>query len=516
MTALKRTKPKIADIVDTIGLGPTHLRFICTGGGVWFADGCELSLMSTIAVAVSLTFEVGPLARGMLVTIVYMGVLCGNLMSGPCDSYGRRFCLLASYLLVWVFSVMSSFAPSYAILAIIRFFVGFSFGFGQPVVNALMSEVAPTKWRIVVNGGAQSLFCIGEIYCFFIVYLQDPWMRNLDWRSLLRQGAIPALVFLGLSLLLLHESPYYFSFVGRKRDAQEVLQSMQRENCAPELDDVDFQIEDLDTKKEDPNDGRAYSLQQLRNKYEDVYDEQKLMEYWQFACQEQNAGSDVDITSGYGAIFTQELYVTTIVMTYTCFVMNFSYYGLLYAFPILLPGVSHIGHTLTPAVELMIGACWELPGFVLAAIFCSMSLCRKPVLKMYMLAFATAACSFAVGFGTGCTVLWHIGFYASKALINVAFVVIYTYLGEVYPTNVRVTGSGFSIAVGRVGAMLAPLAFELLTYWTGAVFPFFAVICILTLINVPLVDLLPDGAGANLSAACESKASYGSMQTLPH
>jgi len=475
MTENKFQKPTIGQLIDKIGLGPTHLRFCLTGGGVWFADGVELSLISSITVAVAHSFQVAPAARAMLVTIVYLGVFFGNLMSGPFgDRYGRRFCLLVSYLSIFTFSMLSSWAPSYASLAVIRFFVGVSFGFGQPVWNALGTEIAPTRWRILINAGSMCLFTVGEVYCFFLVYLDNPYMKNLDWRMLLRQGAMPAALFFVAALFLLHDSPYFLVNWGRKREAQEVLESMQRENFAPELEPVDFQ-------EAAPSE----------------------------ALLDEEAGSD------YCSIFTGDLLTTTIIMTYTCFVMNFTYYGTLYAFPNVLPGLAHTASTLTPAMELIVGALWGIPGYMLSVVF-GMYYARKPVVKMYCLVVGFSALLFLFGIQTGSSLVWHIGFYAIKAFIDVGYVVVYVYLSEVYPTKLRVTGGSISIAGGRVGSMLAPLVYELITSWTGTYFPFFGIITMLCLANIPLVDLLPfEGSNAmddSLSSTFESTESYGSIK----
>lgn len=477
MAVQKPTKPTIGEIVDKIGLGPTHLRFAFSGGGVWFADGVELSLISSITAAVAATFQIGAAARGMLVTIVYFGVFLGNLMSGPFgDRYGRRFCLLVSYICIFVFSMLSSWSPTYATLAFIRFFVGVSFGFGQPSWNALATEISPTRWRILMNAGSQSLFTVGEVYCFLLVYLDNPWMKNLDWRMLLRQGALPSLVFFLVALFFLHDSPYYLNFWGQRRQAQEVLESMQRENYAPELEDVDFAEP---ARQEALTDGA-------------------------------NAVNSVE----YGKLFRGDMLPITLIMTYTCFVMNFTYYGTLYAFPNILPNLSHIGTTVTPAVELMIGAAWGLPGYASSVVF-SLYYGRKPIAKLYAFVCGAAAILFVVGVYIRSYTMWHIGFYAIKAFVDVGYVVVYVYISEVYPTDVRVTGGALSIAGGRVGSMLAPLSYELLTTWTGSFIPFFVVISILCLTNMPLIDLLPETNDHGLSDACHSSESYGSVSLTP-
>merc|ERR1719316_1695796 len=127
-----------------------------------------------------------------MVTIVYIGVLAGNLISGPlADRYGRFHLIQSSYIGIFTFSILSSLMMSYWSLCFWRFFVGFSFGIGQPPWNVLATEITPAKWRVVVNGLSQSLFIVGEIYSCALILADDPTMLTLNWRHLLQLGAIP-------------------------------------------------------------------------------------------------------------------------------------------------------------------------------------------------------------------------------------------------------------------------------------------------------------------------------------
>merc|ERR1719491_749521 len=118
---------------------------------------------------------------------------------------------------------------------------------------------------------------------------------------------------------------------------------------------------------------------------------------------------------------------------------------------------------------------------------------------------------FAAGVYVGNSALWHVGFYGVKCSVDIGYVVVYVYLGEVYPTKVRVTGGAVCIAGGRIGSMLAPLAYELLTAWTGTFIAFFVANAVLCLTNIPLIGLLPfETFNASLSASDTFKAkSYG-------
>mmetsp|Transcript_97772 Transcript_97772/g.154071 ORF Transcript_97772/g.154071 Transcript_97772/m.154071 type:complete len:211 (+) Transcript_97772:37-669(+) len=146
-------KPTLPEVIESIGCGPAQIRFCLTGGGVYLADGSELLLISAVTQSLAADWSLTPFERGLVVTIVFIGVLVGNVICGPLgDRYGRRGLIISSYLGVFVFSILSSFAESYRTLCIFRVLVGFSFGIGQPAWNTLATEVTPRFWRIPMQG----------------------------------------------------------------------------------------------------------------------------------------------------------------------------------------------------------------------------------------------------------------------------------------------------------------------------------------------------------------------------
>lgn len=481
--------PTLPDMIEKVGIGATQLRFIFTGGGVWFADGSELLLISAVTTAVATEWSLSPLEKGSMVTVVYCGVLVGNLISGPLgDRYGRRHLILASYVGIFVFSIVSSFMMNFTALCLVRFVVGFSFGLGQPPWNVLAAEVTPAKWRVVVNGMSQSLFALGEIYSAVLVIADDPTMKNLDWRSLMRLGAIPAALFWAAATFFLQQSPFWLAQTGQHGEAREVLGIMQRDNCLPEFS--------LHYSPPAP-----------------LADEP--------SSSAEGAGCWQNIRAELSKLGKGPLLVTTIIMCYTTFVVNLAYYGTLYAFPNLLPTLGEKAAG-SAAVQLLIGACWEIPGIALGCVF-GMYFPRKPVLQAYCI-FVTICIIVFVGGATGgiswgAKLAWHIGYYGIKLTIQSGWIVAYVYLTEVYPTSCRTLGTSISFACGRLAATISPLLYEKLKSWTGSFAAFFYLLAGTLFINLFTIHFLPiETFGAVLSDEIdeekeEKKLSYGTNDT---
>lgn len=105
--------PTLSGVVERLGIGPAQLRTGLLGGGVYLADGAELLLISAVTQAVSVEWQLQAWQRGLVVSIVFVGILLGNSLCGPIgDKFGRRLPVLISYFGIALFSVLSACTSS--------------------------------------------------------------------------------------------------------------------------------------------------------------------------------------------------------------------------------------------------------------------------------------------------------------------------------------------------------------------------------------------------------------------
>mmetsp|Transcript_97798 Transcript_97798/g.314781 ORF Transcript_97798/g.314781 Transcript_97798/m.314781 type:complete len:310 (+) Transcript_97798:617-1546(+) len=279
-------------------------------------------------------------------------------------------------------------------------------------------------------------------------------MRHLDWRWLLLMGSIPSVVCLVFSWLWLHESPSYFAVHGDYAGAKRVLESFCNDNGKVGLN-VDFKLPP--PKKE------STPLEVM------------IENFW--------------------VICSRRLLYSTIAVIYSCFTLNVVFYGCLYAFPQVL---TEVDMNAAPAVSLVFGALWELPGNVLA-VFCGMFWPRKPVMIGYLVATALSLLAFGMGADqvSGGSEHWlhlalvHGGYIGIKCFAIVGFVAVYQYSTEIYPTVARTTGTAACVAGGRLGGMVAPLVFEWIVEATANISIFFYFTATLCIVNIIFVLFLP-------------------------
>lgn len=441
------SEAKVADVIERLGFGWTHLKEVILGAGVWLADGSAILLIGSVTHAVALEWGLAHWKKGCIVSTIFVGVLFGNFISGPgSDSFGRRPPIIISYIGVAICMLCGAFANSFEALSAVSLMFGVSYGIGQPAWNALCTEITPSNRRSMMSIGSQSLFVVGELYAAVLVWMDDPTMQHLQWRWLMVKGSIPACICGVLSICLLNESPSWLAIHGRNQEAKGVLESMRYWNRKYGVS-VDFQPCEVLVSE---NRGEAIR-QQL------------------------------------GVVFGRVMFFSTVVTCFSCFTLNFMLHGSLYAFPQVLPEVD-LGSS--AAAGLIIGAIWELPGYALALLGGSF-LDRRPAQVAYLAAIVPSIGLFVYGGLLKHPFFLQIGYAGMKCFINMAGVAIYQYTSELYPTSARVAGTAVCFALGRLGSIVAPLVFENLWALTSSWASFFYVMLSLTVFNVVLVCFLP-------------------------
>jgi len=451
--------PSASDIIERIGVGFGQAKVLVAGGGVWLADGSELLLLSSVTHAVAHEWHLDVWQRGFVISIVFFGVLIGNLTSGVLgDIMGRRFPMILSYIGICFFSVLSVMATGFYSISGIRFFVGISFGVAQPSFNALLGEITPSKNRLQMNAYAQLLFSFGELYSACLIWWQDPYMEELNWRWLICMGAIPSFIFLVLAVFMLEESPSFLLVNGRRDEAQGVLERLRASNGAMDVD-VHLPVAPDDT--EPPRRPSITMKEKLK------------------------------------IVFGRHLLYTTMVVCVSVFTLNFLFYGGLYAFPQVLPGMKL---SMSPAVNLMLGAMVEVPGFALAIVLGNY-LPRKSIMLLYLFGVIISTMTFSFAGSRIINpllqdhwtheMLLQAGLVGHKVFTSVGFLVVYVYAVEIYPTVVRATGGALCIAAGRLGSMVAPTIYENLAVATGGHAVFFITTAGLCAVNAIFVLFLP-------------------------
>jgi SHS family lactate transporter-like MFS transporter len=162
----------------------------------WTLDAFDYFLLVMVMPAVAETFHV-PLkdvAFALLLTLAFRPL--GALIFGRlADRYGRRRVLMIDVALYSVLGLACAFAPSLAVLLVLRSLFGIAMGGEWGTGASLAMESVPAHSRGIVSGILQSGYPCGYLLCAIAYGLL---FNSIGWRGMFALGIIPALLVLYL------------------------------------------------------------------------------------------------------------------------------------------------------------------------------------------------------------------------------------------------------------------------------------------------------------------------------
>jgi len=508
-----RGKSRVAATMNQIGMGLAQLEVLILAGGVFLVEGCLLVIASIVVRTLEVKWGNSMMQTTLLATSMFVGVSVGCMAGGIiADTDGRRPAILVCYGGTAVFVLLCAAGMNLTYLIIANILLGFFFGYGVPPANSLIAECCPSSMRPNLVCSAAIMFAMGQMVAGIIVWCVSPYLdyEDLNWRILTAGGVVPVVFFAPLAYLRLIESPMWLWVSGNKTDSRKTLRLLADRNGV----------------KLGAGDGVS------RRPSKPLYP--------QPPPSDEDSANDIDGDSGMGervkALMAPKYKSTTLLLMYVTFSSNFCYYGMIYVLPetfaelmLLLeedPDKVPDGYHLSPALSLMLSALFEIPG-VLLAIMLTNSVKRKMSLTISFSVQSMSAIALvsAAVHGKHAVVLTSLAAFSGKLFIASAFILVYLYILEVYPTSVRSSGLAVCMTVGRLGAFLVPLIAELCMHIADTSYYFFAVlglvgfiaaICCLFLPLEPEVgaalDLKGDGETASLMGEDRSRSNSAQLR----
>lgn len=363
-------------------------------------DGFDISAMAFTAHSIGETFGLLPEQLGLIFSVTLAGMMLGAMLLSPlADIVGRRKVLLICVALIASTMILFGFCTSLWQMVLLRFITGLGVGSMLASLAALTSEYTPSKYRSFTIAIITAGYPLGATLGGFIT---APLLPIYGWQNIFIVGGLMTFVMLFAVTLWMPESLQFLA-ARRPKKALEKINTIMAKLYKPALADLPPHHQDKVVPK-----ASVFSLinDEFRN---------KTLLLW-----------------------------TTFFFCFICLYFLMSWIPKL----VINSGLSE-AQGVYAAVALNGGGVVGiiLLGWLAARISLSTLI-------------GTFLCSAAISMIVLATFLPHlpllivlmvIGF-----LLQGGFVGLYSVAAKIYPTEIRTTGVGWAIGLGRFGAVVGP------------------------------------------------------------
>jgi AAHS family 4-hydroxybenzoate transporter-like MFS transporter len=397
-----KTTIHVAETIDRSKLSAFQIGVFFLCAVCLLMDGFDIQAMGFTAPSVIQDWSIAPSTIGPVLSAALVGILVGSLFfSMFADRIGRRPVLILAALVFSGFTLITARVSSINELLALRFLAGVGLGGIVPNVTALVSEYSPARLRATLIMNVGNGLNAGAAFGGFIAAWLIP---NFGWRSVFTFGGVVSLLVAVLMISLLPESPQFLAVRGKKP-----------ERIGRWLKRIDSEI---------PS-GPGVEYKVPEDKHEGV----PILQ-----------------------LFKERRALGTILLWITNFMNLLNLYFLSSWLPTLVTG---LGYSTRQAV--LIGTSLQL-GAILGSITLGWFVHRFGFVPTLATCFALGCVNVAIigypGLSLGLlgliVFLAGIGIPGAQGGINAL-------ASSYYPTDLRATGVGAGLGVGRVGAIIGPL-----------------------------------------------------------
>jgi benzoate transport len=199
--------PRIGDLRRLVGQGKMsahQIVAITVCMGLNMLDGFDILVMSFAAPGASAEWKLSGSQLGVLFSAALVGMACGSLFLAPrADRFGRRAIVMLSVSIVSVGMLASAFATSYRLLAVLRALTGIGIGGILASATVLVAEYASDRWRSTASFLYTSGYSIGGTVGGAIAAIL---IGRFGWRTAFEFGGAASCLMLPISYWGLPES----------------------------------------------------------------------------------------------------------------------------------------------------------------------------------------------------------------------------------------------------------------------------------------------------------------------
>lgn len=364
-------------------------------------DGFDVLVMAFTGRAVSAEWGLSGAELGLLLSAGLIGMAAGSIVIGPwADRIGRRPVVLGCLALAGIAMVLSAASQSAGQLGVLRVITGLGVGGILATSNVIGAEYASARWRSLAVSLNSTGYALGATLGGLLAVLL---IEQLGWRSVFLVGGLATLATIPLVWWRLPESIDYL-LVRRPPRALERINAL------------------LARMQHDP-----------------------------LATLPDAPATPSGIAAGYRELLRPALRRTTVLLWITFFCVMAGFYFVTSWTPTLL-----VEAGLSPDAGIAGGTLLNVGGMFGAAVLGLLAarFALKRVLAAYMVTTAVLLAAFIAS--TSSLALAFVVAAVIGLFVNGCVAGLYALTPTSYAPEIRTTGVGTALAIGRSGAILAP------------------------------------------------------------
>lgn len=217
------------EAVDRLGMGSFQRVMTGTLGLFFAADAMQVMLLSFLGLVLQDDWNLSEDKSALIASSFFLGSLVGNLFLGPlADSTGRRPVFLMASFEVFLLGMAASCSPTFEVLILMIFLVGVGVG-GLTIPFDILAEFVPSEGR-----GTNLLFInyfwtLGALLVVLVAY-GTLHGSNDNWRLFVFICPFPCLISLVAGYLYIPESARWLVTKGRNEEALAILRMAAAKN----------------------------------------------------------------------------------------------------------------------------------------------------------------------------------------------------------------------------------------------------------------------------------------------
>lgn len=385
------------EILESQPLRRFHYILLAIACLVYGLTAMNVMLISVALPRIIAEWNLDRAAAGLLASFGYVGMFLGALSSGfIADRIGRKLTMMIMILIGSVFTGLCGLAPNYEAMGLLRFIAGFGLGGTLPLPGVYMSEYPPARYRGRFVGIVETSWVYGAILSVVFGYILIP---AYGWRSAFNAAYIPLILIPFIAV----QVPESIRFLEKKGRVEAIKEILRRYLLVEEAESLELRMQ----PPERASIGRLFSGTYLRR--------------------------------------TLILWMLWAALVYT-------YHGIFIWLPSIYAS-ERFGFTIVKSLEwVLIVTLVQVPGYYSAALMLD-KVGRKPILAFYLGVAGVASLLLSTAHEINLILLYScvISFFNLGAWAG-----LYTYTPELYPTELRGTGSGAAASIGRLAGIAAP------------------------------------------------------------